>query len=378
MTRKTWPLLLGSFVVSTVLIAACNSSSDDEEDAQPNKGGSSAASTAKGGATQTTGVLPRGGTNSTQAATGRGGSNIFNSITPASGSTTARGGASNRGGAATNAGNGNRAGNAGAVAQAGSSNVNRGGSAGAGGGGATAGIVGKGGGAGAPSDGGTSAIAGHAGTSNESTNVASAGSTGTSNPPTGGASTGGTSSSIAGSAGAAGGPALLKTCTDGCAHVEIPFSAAGQTAQFVATFAATNLASTSVASITVYAPNATTGDQIQLKIDNGNQKCSPLAQGLSTAASGYTTINFSLSSCLFNTNVIHAWVIVTSGGNTEQALSIETISISNTTPDLTLPLNASGLVQVGADDCGEGLFCAVTGTTAGTVTGLLSWTPPEG
>jgi hypothetical protein len=160
--------------------------------------------------------------------------------------------------------------------------------------------------------------------------------------------------------------------------VNIPFSAAGQTAQFAAIFAPTNLASTSVASITVYALNATTDDKIQLQIASGTQKCSPLAQSLSAAASGYTTFNFSTSSCLFNTNVIRVWVIVTSGDDAEQSLSIETISISDTTPSLTLPLNASGQVRTGVDDCGEGLFCAVSGTASGIVTGALTWTAPEG
>jgi hypothetical protein len=381
MTRKTWPLLLGSFVVSTVLIAACNSSTDEDEDEPIVKGGTSSTGSNRGGATQATGTLARGGAVQ-QSSVARGGSTSrFDTITPGSGSTTPRGGASNQGGAATTprggaaaAGNSNKA----TAGNAGSSGSNQGkaGNAGMGGAGASAGTVNKAGSAGSTSDGGTTSVAGNTAKGGTAATSAQAGSSGASNPSTGGTSTGGVSGvagepSFAGNAGAAGASASNTTCSDGCAGVSIPFTQAGQTAQFVATFAPVNLASTSVASISVYAPNATSADKIQLNLaDSGGSQCLVAAQSLATAASGYATFNFSTSACLFSTNVIRVWVVVTSGDDSTQSLSIETIAISDTTPNLTLPFNAGSTVSTNVGACGEGFFCAVAG---GAVNGALAW-----
>lgn len=74
MTRKTWPLLLGSVVIPALLIGACNGGGDDDDDSDDSSVGSTSS-------TKTTGTTVvnqgRGGGNGTTAKLGSGGSNRF-------------------------------------------------------------------------------------------------------------------------------------------------------------------------------------------------------------------------------------------------------------------------------------------------------------
>lgn len=74
MTRKTWPLLLGSVFVPALLIGACNGGGDEDDDSDDSSVGSTSS-------TKTTGTTVvnqnRGGSNGTTAKVGSGGSNRF-------------------------------------------------------------------------------------------------------------------------------------------------------------------------------------------------------------------------------------------------------------------------------------------------------------
>lgn len=302
MTRKTWPLLLGSFVIPALLIAACSSDTDDDDDADD--GG-------KGNTTDTSGT---GATKNSNPKTGVGNSNSGGGSNRFTAPSTA-GGVYHRGGASAG-GRSNQFNTAGAVSKAGSGNLA--GSAGTANAGA-AGLTGSGG--------------------------ASATTSSSAPPPNGGTTaTGGTSAVAA--AGAAGASAI---CPDGCAAIAVALGNSSTADYAFLTPSSIDYSNASVTlSANVYAPGATVG-RVRLLVENasGSDACRSDWVNLSSLASQFTAISETKTGCtIANAAKVAIRLDNNTGSNQTLKIYLTSLTLTSTTPAQNLSWTSTGSASI--------------------------------
>lgn len=326
MTRKTWPLLLGSFVIPALLIAACSADTeDDDDDDGADAGNANSTST---GATRNTGTTRIGGGNTTSTGTGRFGT----------GARSNAGGVLNRGGASLG-GRGNQFNTAGAVAKAGSGNANLAGSAGK-----PPGIAG-----------GAGVDSGSGGATSTSTAAA-----------TGGNANGGTTSGVAGAAGAS------AICPDGCASIGLTL-AGNATAEYAVEISSTVTYNNDNATVTasLYAPGSQSGRFRLVVLNADGDDCTSSWTNLADLAGGFATITKDLTSCdVPDASLVGIRISNNSGSEKTYSLYVNSLTLVSTDPPKTVtwtPASAAAIDAAGPD---VGILGPVTAVTGATLTYL--------
>lgn len=329
MTRKTWPLFLGSFVVPALLIAACSADTDDDDDGD--NGGSGNSDTSGAGSTRNTTARTGSGNTNTGATTGR-----FGTSTNRSNS----GGVLNRGGASAG-GRSNQFNTAGAIAKAGNANA--------------AGSAGK-----------ASGLAGMAGADSGSGGATST--TSTTSPANGGSATGGTTAVAA--AGAAGAGAI---CPDGCASIGLTL-AQSASADFAFQISPTATYATGSLTLTasLYAPGAQSG-RVRLVIENTDgDDCTSDWTNLDELASGFETITANLTGCSVTQASLVGIRVRNSGttGEKTYALYVNALTLASTTPPKNVTWTPASAAAISATAPDVGILGPVTAVTGATLTYL--------
>lgn len=332
MTRKTWPLFLGSFVVPALLIAACSADTDDDDDGD--NGGSGNSDTSGAGSTR----------NSTTARTGSGNTNT-GATTGRFGTSTNRsnsGGVLNRGGASAG-GRSNQFNTAGAIAKAGSGNN-------------VAGSAGKASGAAGMAMAGANSGSGGANST-----------TGTTSTANGGSATGGTTAVAA--AGAAGASAI---CPDGCASIGLTLTASASAEYAVEISPTVTYTDDDVTlSASLYAPGAQNG-RVRLVILNADgDDCPSNWSDLNDVANGFGTITANLNGCnITQASLVGIRVRNNTTDDKTYSLYVNALTLASTTPPKNVTWTPASAAAISATAPDVGILGPVTAVAGATLTYL--------